>query len=317
MKYLVTGGAGFIGSTLVDRLLADGHEVVVFDNFSTGMREFLQDATRHSKFRLVEGDILDTARLTDAMTAIDFVFHMAANADVRGGLQNPRTDLDQNIIGTLSVLESMRLNDVRRIAFASSSAVYGDAAAIPTPEDVAMPRQISLYGTSKAAGEGFISSYCEALGFQAWIFRFVSVLGERYTHGHVFDFVKKLRHDSTCLPILGDGRQRKSYMHVQDCVDAIVLACERANDQFNIFNLGLNYYVTVQQSAGIIVDQMQLHPEFTYSGGERGWAGDSPFVWLDPKKILGLGWAPKNDIETAVRCTVDWLIANDWVFNRR
>jgi UDP-glucose 4-epimerase len=317
MHCLVTGGAGFIGSTLVDKLLADGHQVTVYDNFSTGMHEFLQGASRQPKYQLVEGDILDSESLADAMSGVELVCHLAANANIRQGFDNPRADLDQNIIGTLSVLEAMRKNNIRRIAFSSSSAVYGDAKLIPTPEDVSMPQQISLYGAAKAAGEGFISAYCEAFCYQAWIFRFVSVLGERYTHGHVFDFVKRLRQNPNQLSILGDGNQRKSYMHVEDCVDAILLGCARATQRVNIFNLGLDGYITVKQSAAIIVEQMQLSPQFVFAGGERGWAGDSPFVWLDPRKIMNLGWKPKIDQDSAIRRTVDWLTANEWALARR
>ena len=197
MRAFVTGGAGFIGSTLVDRLLHDGHTVVAYDNFSTGQERFLHDASAQEKFRLCRGDTLDLAELTSAMRGADTVFHLAANADVRFGTEHPRKDLEQNTIATFNVLEAMRSNGVRRVAFSSTGSIYGEAPVVPTPEDAPFPVQTSLYGASKLAGEGLIQAYCEGFGFQAWIFRFVSILGERYTHGHVFDFSKSLGADPT------------------------------------------------------------------------------------------------------------------------
>jgi UDP-glucose 4-epimerase len=318
MHFFVTGAAGFIGSNLVDRLLRDGHSVVGYDNFSTGMRPFVEGARKSTNFRLVEGDLLNANDLSAAMTErpVDIVFHMAANADIRKGTADPRRDLEQNTISTFNVLEAMRASGANKIAFASSSAVYGDASVIPTPEDLPFPVQISLYGASKAAGEGLIEAYGECFGFQSWSFRFVSVLGERYTHGHVFDFVKQLRRDPTKLVILGDGQQRKSYMHVADCVDAMLLAVENAKSKVNRFNLGLNEYVEVNRSASWIAARMGVSPEIIYTGGARGWLGDSPFVWLDPARIFAVGWKPKVTIEQAVIRTVDWLQANLWTLER-
>src|SRR3954469_3234454 len=221
-RYFVTGGAGFIGSNLIDRLLADGHAVTAYDNLSTGQLPFLDPARRHPSFRLVEGDVLDEPRLADAVKSggvaggHDFVFHLAANADVRFGTHHPRKDLEQNTIATYNVLEAMRAGGVRRIAFSSTGSIYGEARVIPTPEDAPFPVQTSLYGASKLAGEGLIQAYCEGFGFEGFIFRFVSILGDRYTHGHVFDFCKRLLADPTRLTVLGNGRQRKSYLHVGD-----------------------------------------------------------------------------------------------------
>ena len=198
MKAFVTGAAGFIGSSLVDRLLAEGHHVVGFDNFSTGQEAFVAPACGLPAYRLVRGDTLDTAGLAAAMAGSDVVFHLAANADVRFGTEYPRKDLEQNTIATFNVLEAMRANGVNKIVFSSTGSIYGEAALVPTPEDAAFPVQTSLYGASKLAGEGLIAAYCEGFGMRAWIFRFVSILGERYTHGHVFDFYKKLLADPTC-----------------------------------------------------------------------------------------------------------------------
>ena len=315
---LVTGAAGFIGSTMVDRLLADGCEVVGFDNFSTGAREFLADALRHPKFRLIEGDLLDAEALNAAMEAVDTVFHFAANADVRFGLEHPRKDLEQNTIATFNVLEAMRRNGVKTIAFSSTGSVYGEAAVIPTPEDAPFPIQTSLYGASKVAGEALIAAYAEGYGIRGFIFRFVSILGERYTHGHVFDFYKKLQTDPTRLEILGDGRQRKSYLYVQDCVDAVLFALSRAaEDKVNVFNLGTDEYVEVRDSVAVITSRLQIDPELVYSGGSRGWVGDNPFIFLDTRKMRNLGWAPKLTIRQAVLLTVDWLGRNPWVIDRR
>src|SRR5215217_4936754 len=233
-RYFVTGGAGFIGSNLVDRLLADGHRVTAYDNLSTGQRPFLADAAKNPHFALVEGDVLDLPLLKKAVAGHEFVFHLAANADVRFGTNHPDRDLQQNTIATFNVLEAMRVNGVKRIGFSSTGSVYGEPTVFPTPEDAPFPVQTSLYGASKLAAEGLIEAYCEGFGFQGYIFRFVSVLGERYTHGHVFDFYKKLLADPTRLHVLGDGRQRKSYMYVQDCVDAMLLVFEKVTDKVSI-----------------------------------------------------------------------------------
>lgn len=317
MKALVTGAAGFIGSNLVDRLLHAGHEVVGVDNFSTGQRRFIADASDQPRFRLNEVDLLDLDALCESLSGCDTVFHLAANADVRFGTDHPRKDLEQNTIATHNVLEAMRRNGVKRIAFASTGSVYGEAAVIPTPEDAPFPIQTSLYGASKLAGEGLIAAYCEGFGFQSWIFRFVSILGERYTHGHIFDFYKKLKADPTKLPVLGDGRQRKSYLYVQDCIDAILLAIDKSSEKVNVLNLGVDGYCEVNDSIGWICEELGVAPKIEYSGGDRGWIGDNPFIQLDVRKIKGLGWAPKYDIKDGVIRTVRYLKAHEWVFEAR
>jgi UDP-glucose 4-epimerase len=313
----VTGAAGFIGSNLVDRLLAQGIRVVGYDNFSTGFVEFLADARRNARFELCEGDLLDADRLTAAMKGCDIVFHFAANADVRFGLDHPRRDLEQNTIATFNVLEAMRQNGVREIAFSSTGSIYGESRVIPTPEDAPFPVQTSLYGASKLAGEGLIASYCEGFGFRGHIFRFVSILGERYTHGHIIDFYRKLIADPTQLAVLGDGTQRKSYLYVQDCVDAMLLAIGRAEDKVNIFNLGTDDYCAVNDSIGWISKHLGLAPKLNYSGGARGWVGDNPFIFLDTTRIRSLGWRPKLTIGDAVVRTLAWLVENRWVLERR
>jgi UDP-glucose 4-epimerase len=310
MHAFVTGGAGFIGSTLVDRLLADGHDVVAYDNFSTGHESFLQTARNNPHYELVRGDTLDLPRLTDSMRGAEIVYHFAANADVRFGVEHPRKDLDQNTIATFHVLEAMRATDVRQIVFSSTGSIYGEAPIIPTPEHAPFPVQTSLYGASKLAGEGLIQAYCEGFGFRAWIFRFVSILGERYTHGHVFDFYSSLRTDPSRLRVLGNGRQRKSYLYVQDCVDAIFFAVAQACEKVNIFNLGTDEYCEVNDSIGWITNHLGLSPILDYTGGDRGWIGDNPFILLDTAKIRALGWRPRLTIREGILRTLAYLEAN-------
>ncbi len=316
-RSFVTGGAGFVGSNLVDRLLAAGHEVTAFDNFSTGQRRFIGPAMDHPRFRLIEGDILDLPSMTKAMSGHDTVFHLAANADVRHGAEHPRRDLEQNTIGTHNVLEAMRAAGAKRIAFSSTGSVYGEPDLFPTPETCPFPIQTSLYAASKLAGEGLIAAYCAAFGFRAFIFRFVSILGERYSHGHVFDFVGQLASDPSRLRVLGDGLQRKSYLYVQDCLDAILLAIERCESPVNVLNLGADEYCCVNDSIGWICEKLSVAPKRDYSGGARGWVGDSPFIYLDTKRIRSLGWKPKLTIRQAVVRTVEYLQQNDWLFERR
>jgi UDP-glucose 4-epimerase len=314
MRTFITGCAGFIGSSLTDRLLSSGCTVVGIDDFSTGQRRFLDSAVQHPGFRLVEGDLLDIGALKAAMQGADCVFHLAANADVRRGTEHPRKDLEQNTVATHNVLESMRANGVRKIAFASTGSVYGETTVFPTPEDAPFPVQTSLYGASKLACEGLIAAYCEGFAFQSWIFRFVSILGERYSHGHVFDFCKQLRNHPTELTALGNGRQRKSYLYVQDCLDGILLAMSRANARVNVFNLGVDSYCELNESIALISAALDLNPRVTYTGGDRGWAGDNPFIYLDTARIRALGWRPKLSIDESIRRTVAFLRDNNWIF---
>lgn len=313
MRVVVTGGAGFIGSNLIDYLLQRGHEVVAFDNFSTGRREFLEAARPSPAFTCVEGDTLDPPALARAFKGADFVFHLAANADVRHGTEHPRKDLEQNTFATFNVLEAMREAGVRRLAFSSTGSIYGEPNVFPTPEDAPFPVQTSLYGASKLAGEGLISAYCEGFGFQAYIFRFVSLLGERYSHGHVFDFYRSLLRNPGELRVLGNGQQRKSYLYVQDCLDAMLLAIERADQKVNIFNLGTDQYCRVVESIGWITAHLGLSPVLNYTGGERGWIGDSPFILLDCQRIRALGWKPRLTIQEGVVKTLEYLQANQWL----
>lgn len=317
MLYFVTGCAGFIGSSLVDRLLQAGHEVIGVDNFSTGLPKFLENARQSSAFTFLEGDLLDRDFVKNAMKKVDAVFHMAANADVRFGTDHPHKDLEQNAIVTFNVLEAMRAHGVTRIAFASTGSIYGEAEVIPTPEHAPFPVQTSLYGASKLAAEGLIQAYCEGFNFQAYIFRFVSILGERYTHGHVFDFYQQILKDPNTLTILGNGQQRKSYLYIQDCIDAILMAMEKAQDKINIFNLGTDEYCQVNDSINVICNYLDVTPEKRYSGGERGWIGDNPFIFLDTTRIRNLGWKPKLSIREGITQTIKYLTENRWVLEQR
>src|SRR5689334_21329351 len=238
MHFFVTGGAGFIGSHMVDRLLEQGHDVTAYDNLSTGRPSFLDSAHRSSRFRFVQGDTLDADRLSAALAGSDVVVHLAANADVRFGTEHPRKDLEQNTIATFNVLEAMRANGVKGIAFSSTGSIYGEPEVFPTPETAPFPTQTSLYGASKLAGEGLIEAYAAGFGIRGYIFRFVSILGERYSHGHVYDFVRSLRKDPARITVLGNGKQRKSYLYVQDCVDAMLAAIRKGDAPVNVYNLG-------------------------------------------------------------------------------
>jgi UDP-glucose 4-epimerase len=313
----VTGGAGFIGSNLVDRLLALGHEVVAYDDLSTGQERFLEKARQAPRFRLVRGDILDAEGLERAMAGAEQVFHLAANADVRHGTLHTSRDLEQNTVGTFRVLDAMRKAGVRKIAFSSTGSVYGEAKVFPTPEDAPFPVQTSLYGAAKLAGEALIEAFCEGFGFQAWIFRFVSILGDRYSHGHVFDFCRSLRADPTRLHILGNGKQRKSYLHVGDCLDAILLALQKADQKVNVLNLGTDEYCEVNDSVGWISEALGVSPARTYSGGDRGWIGDNPLILLDCSRMRSLGWKPKLGIREGIVGTLRYLEANPWLLEAR
>ena len=317
----VTGAAGFIGSNLVDRLLKAETEVVGWDNLSTGQEEFLRDARTSKQFRFVRGDNLDLPALTVAMAGCDFVFHVAANADVRFGLDHPEKDLQQNTIATFNVLEAMRANGLKKIAFSSTGSVYGETELIPTPEDAPFPVQTSLYAASKVAGEALIQAYCEGYGFEGYIFRFVSILGERYTHGHVFDFYRQLLAHPERLKVLGNGYQRKSYLYIQDCINAMLhvilnVTAASAKHRSIVYNLGTNEYCTVKDSISWICGRLGVEPKLEFTGGNKGWVGDNPFIFLETKKIRDTGWKPTLTIRDSVVRTLEWLMENQWVIYR-
>ena len=308
MRYFVTGCAGFVGSTLTDRLLRDGHSVVGFDDFSTGRQTFVADALAHPDFSLHRGDLRDAEAVRSAAQGCETIVHLAANADVRFGADHPLRDFEQNVGVTMNVLEAARLNGITTVAFASTGSIYGEATVVPTPEDAPIPVQTSLYGASKMAAEGFIEAYAEAFNIRALIFRFVSLLGERYTHGHVLDFCRQLREHPDRLHVLGDGEQRKSYLYIGDCIDAMLLSLSAARQKVNIFNLGADEYCRVRDSVGWICEKLGVTPQVTLGGGERGWIGDNPFIFLDCARIRALGWQPTLSIRQAVERTVDFIV---------
>jgi UDP-glucose 4-epimerase len=314
----ITGGAGFIGSNLADRLAQRGVEVVVIDDFSTGRREFLCGVDANAGVTVIDGDVLDRRTLELAMEGCDWVFHLQANADVRRGLQHPRRDLEQNIVATSNVLEAMRAQGVRRIAFSSTGSVYGEPEIFPTPENAPFPVQTSLYAASKLAGEALISAYAAGYGFVGVICRFVSVLGERYTHGHVFDFYRALKRDPTRLRVLGDGRQEKSYMYVGDCLAALSTAVAHHHDDraaVHVYNLGTDETLLVDESVAIIAEHLSVSPTIEHTGGRRGWVGDSPLIRLDTTRIRELGWRPALSIEHALARTLQWLDVSEFAWS--
>ena len=322
MKTFITGAAGFIGSSLVDRLLREEQEVIGWDDFSTGQEPFLEKALQSPRFQLVRGDNLDLPALTAAMAGCEFVFHFAANADVRFGLEHPGKDIQQNTLATFNVLEAMRANGIKGIGFSSTGSVYGEAAVIPTPENCPFPIQTSLYAASKVAGENLIQAYCEGFKFEGYIFRFVSILGERYTHGHVFDFYRQLLEHPDHLRVLGDGAQRKSYLYVEDCLNAMLHVtrahtAREAKHNVQVYNLGTEEYCRVTDSIGWICQHLGLTPELRFTGGERGWVGDNPFIFLDTAKVRAAGWKSQLTIQQGIIKTLAWLQENQWVLERR
>jgi UDP-glucose 4-epimerase len=309
MRALVTGGAGFIGSHLVDRLVARGDEVVVVDDLSSGVIGFIQDHIDSGNITFHQVDITDIESLKPTMTGVDMVFHLAANPDIRLGTRVTDTDLRQGTIATYNLLEAMRLSDVKKIAFASSSVVYGEDAPMPTPEDHGPCMPISLYGASKQAGEGLISSWVGTFGFQAWVFRFANIIGERGTHGVIFDFIHKLKADPTRLEVLGNGRQEKSYMEVGECADAILHVISNTNDSLNLCNLGSNDTCSVTRIAEIVIAATgNVGAVIEYTGGDRGWAGDIPKARLSIDRMKSLGFDINYDSDDAVRHTAEVLI---------
>ena len=310
---LVTGGAGFIGSHLVERLLLD-NEVTVLDNFSSGRIEFLEPYRDIPDFHLLTGDLMNPKILDNAVSGKDFIFHLAANPDVKLGSEDTHVHLEQNVMATYNLLEAMRKNDVRQMAFTSTSTVYGEAAEVPTPEDYGPLLPISLYGASKLSCEALISSYCHTFQMQSWIYRFANIVGERGTHGVLVDFIRKLRENPGKLEILGSGKQRKSYLEVKDCVRAMIHAVEHSAGEVNVFNIGSEDSVDVTEIADIVVGQMGLDGvEYNYTGGidGRGWRGDVKLMLLSIEKIKMLGWSPELGSARALEVAVKALLKDN------
>lgn len=312
-KILVTGCAGFIGSNLVDHLLSHDNKVIGVDNLSTGRIQFLTSALSNSNFLFYKHDLLDSKKLPEIFENIEIVYHLAANADIRFGIDNPRRDLEQNTLVTHNVLEAMRKSNVKQLVFSSTGSIYGNSVVTPTPEDAPFPIQTSLYGASKLACEGLIQAYCEAFDFQSWIFRFVSILGPRYSHGHVIDFYNQLYKHPEYLKILGNGRQRKSYLHVSDCIDGIETALKKSSEKVNIFNLGVDGTCEVRDSIEWITKKLKLNPKLEFGVESQGWIGDNALIHLEISKMSALGWKPEFSIQESVESTLDYLEKNKWL----
>ncbi|ASA76751.1 NAD-dependent epimerase/dehydratase family protein [Thermococcus sp. 5-4] len=314
MKVLVTGGAGFIGSHLVDRLMEDGHEVRVLDDLSAGTLDNLKRWLNHERFEFIEGDMRDAETVENAIDGIEVVFHLAANPEVRIGSQSPELLYETNVLITYNLLNAMKDSGVKSLVFTSSSTVYGDAEIIPTPEDYAPLEPISVYGGAKLAAEALISGYAHTFDFKALIFRLANIIGERSNHGVIYDFINKLRRNPEELEILGDGTQRKSYLHVSDTVDGmlhIFEAFKKGNKRVDFYNLGNDDWITVKEIAEIVSEEMKLKPVFRFTGGVdggRGWKGDVKFMRLSIEKAKKTGWKPKLDSYEAVRRTVRELL---------
>lgn len=307
MRALVTGGAGFIGSHLIDRLVARGDDVIVLDNLSSGKESFLSH--HGDKVSLIRADITSLEEIKIHFSGVDFVYHLAANPDIRLGTRITDTDLKQGTIATYNVLESMRIHGVKNIAFASSSVVYGENAPMPTPENYGPCLPISLYGASKQAGEGLISSWCGTFDHKAWIFRFANIIGARGTHGVIFDFIHKLKNTPENLEVLGNGRQEKSYMEVGDCVNAILHCIDNFDEKVNLVNLGSVDTASVTNIAEVVIEETGYKSaEISYTGGDRGWAGDIPRAMLAIDKLRASGFEPTYNSVESIRHTAKILI---------
>lgn len=321
-RAIVTGCAGFVGSHVTQKLLQLGYHVTGIDNFRSGKSEFLRDFLNHENFLFKKLDLNSCKNLEDYFADAEIVYHLAANADVRGGVEDTYVDLQFNVLMTHRILECMRKQGVKRLCFASTAAALGEPKIFPTPEDISVPTQTSIYGASKMSCEHFISSYSNCFEIEAYAFRFVSLLGPRYPHGHVIDFVKRLHENPRKLKILGDGSAKKSYLHIDDCVKALVLVCEELRPalqkriKFDVYNLGYDGYIRVRDSAKLIAREMHLDPEFEFEKQIRGWKGDNPFVHLSIEKIKNLGWEPKFNIQDSIKSTVNWLLAEPWMFKK-
>jgi len=307
--HLVTGGAGFIGSHLVDSLVAMGNSVRVLDNFSSGREEFLEHHKENGKVEIFKADLLDLESVKEAMKGIETVHHLAANPDIRLGTEITDTDLKQGTMATYNVLEAMRLNDVKRISFSSSSAIYGEANIMPTPETYGPILPISLYGASKLASEALISSWCGTFGGEAWIHRFANIVGPRGTHGVIFDFIHKLKNNPNRLEVLGNGLQEKSYMSAEDCVRAMIHLIDNSKENVSLYNLGTGDTCSVRRIAEIVVEESGLkNVSIEYTGGDRGWAGDVPKTSLNVERLFETNFEPTMQSEGAIRYTVRELI---------
>jgi len=311
-KVFVTGGAGFIGSHLVDRLMKEGNEVTVYDNLVSGKADWIKHHSGKASFQFVQADLLDYETMLQSIKGHDVVWHLGANTDIPGGNKVTDLDLKNCTTATRNVLEAMRQNGIAKILFASSATVYGDAPPIPLSEAFGPLLPISLYGAGKLACEGLISAYCHLFDMQAWIFRFGNVIGAKMGHGVIFDFIHKLKRNPEEMEILGDGEQEKNFFMVEDCIDGMICGFNNSKEQFDVFNLGSNTTIKVNAIANIVVEEMGLKDvKFRYTGGKRGWLGDVPVVRFNVSKIAKLGWEAKHSSAEAVRIAARRLLGKE------
>ena len=312
MRAFVTGGAGFIGSNLVDALIEKGHQVTVYDNLSSGKKEFISQHSGKREFEFIQGELSDIEKLKNVMRGCECIFHFASNPDIARSMVETDLDLREGTILTYNVLEAMRVNNVRRVLYSSGSGVYGDVGAIATPEDYGPLLPISMYGASKLACEAMISAFCHMFNMQAWIFRFANVVGGRQTHGVCLDFIRKLKKNPQQLEILGDGTQSKSYIHIKDCLEAMLFTMQEANEKVNVYNVATDDYIDVTSIANLVVEEMGLkNVQYKYTGGDRGWKGDVPQVRFDLNKLHKLGWRAHYTSSEAVRLSVKEILGLD------
>ena len=301
MFSVVTGGAGFIGSHLVDELVARGDRVLVIDNCSAGTVSNLATHLEEGSITFIKQDLLADGWQAPCRGA-DRIYHIAADPDVRGSARSPESVIENNVLATGRVLETMRIQGIPEIVFTSTSTVYGEANIIPTPEEYAPLEPISVYGGSKLAAEALISAYSATYHMRAWIFRFANIIGPRSSHGVIWDFVHKLRGKQGELEILGDGSQTKSYLDVKDCIGAILFAINHSADRYNVYNIGSEDWIDVVSIADIVAEEMQLSGvQYRFTGGDRGWVGDVPRMLLSIEKLKALGWSPEFGSKTSVR----------------
>jgi UDP-glucose 4-epimerase len=310
MKFFLTGGAGFIGSHMTDRLLKEGHQVTVFDNLSNGTESRIAHHLKDKNFRFVKGDLLKKEEIIAAIKGHDFVIHFASNPDIAKAIKEPDIDIRLGIMTAFNVLDAMRVTGVAKIAFPSGSGVYGDVGETKTAEDFGPLLPISMYGASKLSVEALISAFCNQYDMQGWIFRFANIIGPRQTHGVTLDFVKKLKANPKELTILGDGTQSKSYVYVTDIIDAMLFCIKKSTGKVNLYNVATSDFISVNEIAKIVVEEMKLKDvKFDYTGGNRGWKGDVPIVRFDVSKLAKLGWKVSMNSGEAVRKTVKDVIA--------
>ncbi len=314
MKIIVTGGAGFIGSHLVDNLLSQGHFVKVYDNLSGEGKDLLDHLRNHKNFQFIKADLKDLKTLTKETRNIDMVYHLAANSDISKGINNPEIDFQQTIKNTFNLLIAMRDNGIKKLFYTSGSGVYGDVGETYTKESFGPLIPVSMYGASKLSAEAMIYAFSNFFDIQVWIFRPANIIGPRVTHGVIFDFIRRLKKDPKKLEILGDGQQSKSYLYVLDVINGINLAVKKAKKKINIFNIASNSFINVNQIADVITEEMSISPKRSWTGGKIGWKGDVAKVRINNDEIIKLGWKPKYNSTEAVRKTVRVVLGKDKKF---